>query len=93
MDLNTIGCLHCKDRHRYFLDKEKSQHLRQCPGCNKWFIIDKKSTESEGDYELSLLGNPKMCPVAGCNKRLQDGDLPSHLITCHDGSLDELEVS
>ncbi len=86
MDWKTLECPRCGNRDQYLLSAEKDIHLRQCSGCNRWFLIG-PADDSDGGHRIDVLGHPPTCPVEDCEQVLDPSELPAHIIETHDAEL------
>lgn len=91
MKYEKADCPRCDTRNECFLSDEADRHLRRCPTCGHWYVLETRR-EQPGevtDLQIEPLGDPPECPVGGCQETIPGDRLPEHVIESHDGSIEK----
>lgn len=87
MEYTSYECPHCEARTQWILGPDREKHLRECHGCNRWFVLAEGDADRRGDWRVDSLDEPPTCPIDGCEDTVAADELPPHIIDAHEGTL------
>lgn len=87
MDYTAFKCPHCRTHNQCILSTKYEKHLRQCSGCERWFVVTRDQVGSKIEHHIDSLEEPPTCPVDGCEQTVSVDSLPPHIIESHEGEL------